>query len=135
MQSSLLRAKFHRPMPPTVAIPRARLLQRWQEGVCGKVTLVSAAAGSGKTTILSAWLDQLVSRPPSAAAPDMIKVSWLTPDKMDDQLPRFLRYLVTASEEHFPHSCIAVTVLLQENPNPASDVVADLLTNSLDPQH
>jgi LuxR family maltose regulon positive regulatory protein len=52
-------------------------------------------------------------------------------DQTDTQLPRFLRYLVAAIEENFPHTCMAVSVLLHENPDPTIEVLADALTNSL----
>jgi LuxR family maltose regulon positive regulatory protein len=89
---------------------------------------VSAAAGSGKTTLLSAWLDELIARPSSSNA---IKAGWLTLDQTDNQLPRFLRYLVAAIEDNFPHSCAAVTALLHDNPAPTIEALADALANSL----
>lgn len=131
MQSGLLRAKLHRPVPATGAIPRNRLLRRLQAGLTGKVTLVSAAAGAGKTTILSAWLDQLTTQPP--ARPDALEITanWLTLDQTDNQLPRFLRYLVATIEENFPRSCAAVTALLQANLDTTIEALADALTNGL----
>lgn len=128
MQSSLLRAKLHRPGQATAAIPRLRLLRRLQGGLSCKVTLVSAAAGSGKSTLLSAWLDQLIAQP---ASPEAIKAGWLTVDETDNQLPRFLHYLVAAIEVCFPRSCAAVIALLQENPAPSIEAVADALTNAV----
>lgn len=128
MQSSLLHTKLHRPTAITTSIPPLRLLHRLQEGLRGKVTLVSAAAGSGKTTLLGAWLDQLTT----PSAPSLaIKASWLTLDKADNQLPRFLGYLVAAIEENFPRSCVAVTALQQQHPDPTIEALADALANSL----
>src|SRR4029453_4509218 len=96
-----------------------------------KVTLVSAAAGSGKTTLLSAWLDQLTTSPAAPALPEALTAAWLTLDQADNQLPRFVRYLVAALEDHCPHSGAAVLALLQEHPAPSVEALADALTNSL----
>jgi ATP/maltotriose-dependent transcriptional regulator MalT len=38
------------------AIPRVRLLQRLQQGALGRLTLVSAPAGYGKTTAVCQWI-------------------------------------------------------------------------------
>ncbi len=131
MQASLLRTKLHRPAPAPVSVLRRRLLSHLQAGLQSKVTLVSAAAGSGKTTLLSTWLDQLTAQSSAPEALHTLKVSWLTVDQTDDQLPHFLHYLVAAIEENFPHSCVTVTALLQKNPDPSIEGLADALTNSL----
>lgn len=125
MQLSLLRTKLHRPATATTSIWRQRLLQRLHEGLAGRVTLASAAAGSGKSTLLSAWLDQLATESPAT------KAGWLTLEESDNQMPRFLRYLVAAVEESYPHCCIAVTTLLQENPDPSIEAVVASLSNGL----
>lgn len=127
MQASLLRTKLHRPASVPTEIPRLRLLRRLQEGLRSKVTLVSAAAGSGKTTILTAWLAHLTT----SSAPLASKVSWLTVDKADNQLPRFLGYLAATIEANFPHSCLAVAAVQQQNPDPTIEALAEMLANSL----
>lgn len=139
MKTSLLHAKLHRPGHATAVIPRLRLFWRLQEGLSCKVTLVSAAAGFGKSTLLSAWLDQLLTQPvppqapqaPQGQAQTPVKVSWLTLDETDNQLPRFLRYLIAAIEDSYPQSCQAVTALLQETTDLSIEDVADALVNGL----
>jgi LuxR family transcriptional regulator, maltose regulon positive regulatory protein len=105
MHSILLRAKLHRPAPTAGAIPRPRLLRRLEDGLSCKVTLVSAAAGFGKSCLLSAWLDHA--------------------------LPRFLRYVVAAIEDSFPRQCDPLVALRQERPNAPADELADTLANCL----
>lgn len=61
----------------------------------------------------------------------MVRASWLTLDESDNQLARFLRYLVAAVEDSYPQSCLAVSALLQENADPAIEDMADVLTNCL----
>jgi LuxR family maltose regulon positive regulatory protein len=123
----MLRAKLHRPTPTVGVIRRPRLLQRLYDGLSCKVTLVSAAAGFGKSTLLCAWLDHLDLQP----APHTITTAWLTLDSGDDTLPRFLRYLIAAIEDRFPHLCAPVLALLQERPMPSVEELADLLANRL----
>jgi LuxR family maltose regulon positive regulatory protein len=40
----------------TRLVPRPRLIERLNEGLLRKLTLVSAPAGFGKTTLVNAWL-------------------------------------------------------------------------------
>jgi ATP/maltotriose-dependent transcriptional regulator MalT len=74
-------------IPPSRAklVERSRLIDKLNQGFeCGFV-LVSAPAGYGKTTLLSAWLSQLD-----------FACAWLSLDSKDNDLTRFLAYLVSA---------------------------------------
>ncbi len=76
-------------IPPTVSalIPRPHLLEKLNEGLrlSLRVTLVSAPAGYGKTTLLSDWAHHCQQA-----------VAWLALDEDDSDPARFLAYLVTA---------------------------------------
>ena len=67
--------------PPTVGrlVPRPLLLKRLQEGICGKVTILCAPPGFGKSTLLAAWL----------AAGQTDKVAWYSLDEDDNDVARF----------------------------------------------
>jgi LuxR family transcriptional regulator, maltose regulon positive regulatory protein len=54
----LLATKLHLPRPRAQLVPRSHLVERLQEGVTGALTLVSAPAGFGKTTLLVQWLSE-----------------------------------------------------------------------------
>ena len=54
----LLATKLHLPRSRVQLVPRSHLVERLQEGVAGALTLVSAPAGFGKTTLLAQWLAQ-----------------------------------------------------------------------------
>ena len=69
----------------TWLVPRPRLIERLNEGLHRKLTLVSAPAGFGKTTLVSAWL-RSTDRP----------FTWISLDEGDNDLSRFLNYLVAA---------------------------------------
>jgi LuxR family maltose regulon positive regulatory protein len=74
-------------IPPSRAnlVERSRLIQKLNQGFeCGFV-LVSAPAGYGKTTLLSAWLNDVD-----------FACAWLSLDERDNDLSRFLAYLVSA---------------------------------------
>jgi LuxR family maltose regulon positive regulatory protein len=75
-----------RPRPNLVARPRLREVLAAGEGRA--LTLVSAPAGFGKTTLLAEWLE--------AHATGDRSVAWVSVDESDNDPARFLAYLVTA---------------------------------------
>jgi len=85
MRMPLLKSKLS--MPPINAghVSRPRLIERLKHGLDSKLTLISAPAGYGKTTLLSAW-----------AARCGLPVAWLTLDSGDDDPVRFVTYLIAA---------------------------------------
>ena len=56
MTTTLLQTKLYIPLPRPDLVPRPRLLERLNAGLRGKLTLASAPAGFGKTTLLSEWI-------------------------------------------------------------------------------
>ena len=55
----LLRTKLYIHPPRPELVPRPRLIERLDAGLRRKLTLVSAPAGFGKTTLVSEWVDHL----------------------------------------------------------------------------
>ena len=86
MSTPILATKLFIPPPRPKVVPRPRLLERLNEGLHGKLTLISAPAGFGKTTLVSEWL----------AAPSGRPAAWLALDEGDSDPTRFLTYLVAA---------------------------------------
>lgn len=72
----------------TPGLVRRRLEERLSQGAAGRVTLVCAAAGAGKTSAIAAWLA-------SEGAAGSV-VAWMTLDDTDNDLPRFWTDLITA---------------------------------------
>ena len=81
----LLTTKLYIPPVRPELVSRPRLTERLNAGLHRKLTLVSAPAGFGKTTLVSDWL----SRVERAS-------TWLSLDKGDNDLTRFLAYLIGA---------------------------------------
>jgi len=81
----LLETKFHIPPVRSRLVSRPRLTERLNEGLARKLTIISAPAGFGKTTLLSEWVA-------GCARP----AAWLSLDKGDNDPARFLAYFVAA---------------------------------------
>jgi LuxR family maltose regulon positive regulatory protein len=92
MATPVLATKLFLPLPRHNAVPRQQLVERLHEGRNSgrKLTLVSAPAGFGKTSLLSEWMASSQREEPG------IKVAWLSLDEGDNDPPRFLTYLVAA---------------------------------------
>lgn len=59
MSAPILATKLYMPALRAEVVSRPRLIERLDAGLDGKLTLVSAAAGFGKTTLVSAWIAAL----------------------------------------------------------------------------
>jgi LuxR family maltose regulon positive regulatory protein len=104
MSTPILATKLYIPPPRSKVVPRPRLIERLDEGLPAgrKLTLISAPAGFGKTTLVGEWLAGLWHRPPHR--PDGLPggqvggrpAAWLSLDEGDNDLTRFLAYLVAA---------------------------------------
>ncbi|MBN1485295.1 MAG: tetratricopeptide repeat protein [Chloroflexia bacterium] len=94
MDTPILSTKLHIPSPRRNLVPRPRLLERLEQGLQRKLTLVSAPAGFGKTTLLGAWIQRL----PAGGAPP-VKVAWISLDHGDNDPVRFATYLSAALKQ------------------------------------
>jgi LuxR family maltose regulon positive regulatory protein len=120
MSTLILTTKLYIPPPPPKAVPRPRLTAQLNAGLHRKLTLVSAPAGFGKTTLVSAW----------AAAGDR-HVAWLSLDAGDNDPARFLTYLVAALQTVAPPAGEGVLRVLQVPPPPPTEAVLIALLNDL----
>ena len=103
-----------RPRPGLVPRPRPSGLDR---GAASKLTLLSAPAGFGKTTLLSAWL-ATVDRP----------AAWLSLDKGDNDPASYWAHVVAALQSVSPEVGASTLALLQESqPPPIEHLLTPLL--------
>src|SRR5262249_43676606 len=85
LQPPLLTTKLYLPPARSHLVPRPRLIERLNEGLTRRLTLISAPAGFGKTTLLSAWIPQC----PRC-------VAWVSLDEGDNDPSRFWSYFISA---------------------------------------
>ena len=117
----LLRTKLHRPPVPVDHLHRSELLERLDKGRHQPVILISAPAGYGKSLLVSSWLEKYER--PSA---------WLSLDQGDNDLQRFLSYLVAALQTIFPKVASETQSLIDSAILPPLAVLATTLVNELE---
>jgi LuxR family transcriptional regulator, maltose regulon positive regulatory protein len=116
----LLRTKLYIPAMRSQQVNRPRLITLLNGGRDKTLTLVSAPAGYGKTTMVSRWLKETGT----AAA-------WLSLDAGDNDPIRFLQYLLEAIQTIAPGAAKEAQGILQGGQLTKYENVIDLLTNEL----
>ena len=117
--SPLVATKLYVPPPRPRAVHRPRLIERLNESLHRRLTLISAPAGFGKTTLVSAWVAGF-ERP----------VAWLSLDAGDNDPIRFLAYLVAALRTIAPTIGKGVLGALHSpQPPPAESILTALLND------
>jgi LuxR family transcriptional regulator, maltose regulon positive regulatory protein len=120
----LLHTKQRPPHTHADWVPRPRLLHLLNAGLTHPVTVVSAPAGFGKTTLLAQW-----------ASASSLPCAWITLDAHDNDLTLFLAYLVAGIEGLFPHTCAETAHLLSAlRPAPKTFLFTTFI-NELDAIH
>jgi len=117
----LLRTKLFRPAVGDGMVVRPRLLAKLNDGLNRPITLVSAPAGYGKTTLVTSWLEDL-------AFPH----AWLSLDENDADLATFVTYLIAALRQSFPEMGKAAEVALRGPANLRPEVLADLVLHDIE---
>jgi LuxR family maltose regulon positive regulatory protein len=127
MTTPLLTTKLHIPSTPPKLVERPRLIERLNEGLYGRggrfareLTLVSAPAGSGKTTLVTAWLSGS-DRP----------ATWLSLDESDNDPARFFAYLVAALQRVEAGIGQAAQAMLQAPQPPLPQSLLTTLINDI----
>src|SRR5215207_3242827 len=120
MSTPLLATKLYIPPPRPNVVLRPRLSERLKDGLGRKLTLISAPAGFGKTTLISAWI----------AACDR-KVAWLSLDEGDNDPIRFLTYFIAALRTIAPAIGEGLLAILQSPQPPPTEAVLTALLNDI----
>jgi len=118
--TSLLATKLHIPRPRPHLVLRPRLTEQLQQGMERTLTLVSAPAGFGKTTLLAQWLAE--SGTPAA---------WVSLGPEDNDPTSFLSYLIAALQTLDAQLGTTALALLRTPRPPAPEAVLAVLTNEL----
>src|ERR1700742_1747323 len=123
MAGPLLETKLHVPRWRRSLVARPRLSERLSRGAESALTLVSAPAGFGKTTLLAEWL--------TVAAAGGRSVGWLSLDQGDNDPALFWMYVVAALNTGAP-GVVAGALSLLQPPEPPNEAGLVALLNELD---
>jgi len=134
----LLTSKLHIPSVRPELVARPRLVERLNRGLprqsgsqeslgfARKVTLVSAPAGFGKTTLISGWIHA------QSGGPSALPVAWLNLDEKDNDPARFFSYFVATLQSVDPHIGQAALAMMQSPQPPPPDLFLTSLVNDID---
>lgn len=120
MSTPILATKLFIPPSRPGLVVRRRLIDRLNAGLDSKLTLISAPAGFGKTTLISEWIAEC-NRP----------TAWLSLDEGDNDLTRFLSYFIAALQTIAPHMGEGALVAIQSPQPPSTDVILTALLNEI----
>src|SRR5829696_2833381 len=118
MASPLVETKLYAPKLRRSLVARPRLRGRLRRGAESRLTLISAPAGFGKTTLLAEWL---------AADGTERSVAWLSLDESDRQPASYWAYVVTTLQAAVPAVGTSALPLLQTAQPPIQTVLATVL--------
>jgi LuxR family maltose regulon positive regulatory protein len=116
----ILATKLYIPPTRPKVVLRPRLIERLNEGLHHKLALISAPAGFGKTTLVSEWIAGC-QRP----------VAWLSLDEGDNDLTRFLTYLVAALQTIAANIGEGMLAALQSPQPPPTESILTALLNDI----
>jgi LuxR family maltose regulon positive regulatory protein len=126
----LLTTKLYIPPTRPELVPRPRLIDKLNEGLHRKLTLISAPAGFGKTTLVTEWLDNVRLDAKNETQAEN-KIAWLSLDEGDNDLARFLTYFVAAlnhiEEIDVTFGKGTLSMLLSPQPPPIETILTSLI--------
>jgi LuxR family maltose regulon positive regulatory protein len=120
MATPLLSTKLYIPPVRPDLVSRPRLIERLNAGLHRKLTLISAPAGFGKTTLLSEWTHQTA-----------VPVAWVSLDKADNDSTRFWAYFIAALQRVHESVGESVLVALQSPQPPPIEALLPSLVNDI----
>ncbi len=123
MDNTLLATKLHVPPPCQILVHRPRLTTELSKTLTSSLTLVSAPAGYGKSTLVSSWLRE--TGIPSA---------WLSLDEGDNDPIRFSQYFISALQQIIPSIQPDLLGVLQEKQPEPFDALLNIIINEIDRQ-
>jgi LuxR family maltose regulon positive regulatory protein len=117
----LIRTKLRLPYTRAELVVRLRLLERIKQGLRGPLTLITAPAGFGKTTLVASCVIRCG-----------LPLAWLSLEENDNQAGRFLNYLVTTLQEADPAIGGEASQLVVASPQVPPETILTSLINDLD---
>ena len=125
MGSDILLTKLFVPSIRPNLVPRPHLIKQLNQKLelGSKVTLLSAPAGFGKTSLVSNWLYD-----------SDFQIAWLSLDKDDNDQARFIAYLVAALQKADGEIGKSVQPMLNSSQKPAMEMLISTLINDISTQ-
>ncbi len=120
MSGDLLQTKLFVPRIRPSLVPRPRLIAKLNQGLHRKLTLISAPAGFGKTTLVTEWIAGC-ERP----------FAWLSLDEKDNDLTRFLAYFIAALQTLSPEIGKRTSGILESPQPPPLESILTILLNEI----
>jgi LuxR family maltose regulon positive regulatory protein len=120
MTIPIISTKLYIPPLRSNVVIRSRLIEQLNDGLHRKLTLISASAGFGKTTLVSKWLAGCEQ--PAA---------WLSLDEGDNDPTRFLTYLVAALQTIAANIGKGVLAVLQSPQPPSIESILTAMLNEI----
>jgi len=117
----IIKTKLYRPPVAPDIVCRKELHESLDGGLLLPLTLVSAPAGYGKSTLISHWLES-----------SNVKSAWLSLDKDDGDLRTFLLYLVAAVKSVLPKVCRETPPYLEAPELPPVTTLITALSNDFE---
>ncbi len=112
----VLEAKLSIPPLYEKMLIREDLINKIEKSIDKKLTLISAPAGYGKTTLISQWIDQ-----------SKHSAGWLSLDRYDDEPSTFLLYFISAINRIFPGTGESSLSLLRSVPLDINNTMINLI--------
>ena len=122
MSTPILATKLYIPPARSKVVVRLRLIEELNKSLSSgrRLTLISAPAGFGKTTLVSEWVTEC-GRP----------VAWLSLDEEDDDLTRFFVYFISALQRIAPTIGEEALGVLQTPQSPPIESILITLLNEI----
>src|SRR5690349_19864806 len=120
MNMPVLASKLYIPFPRTKVVFRPRLIERLNDGLERKLTLVSASAGFGKTTLVGQW----------AAGCDRA-VAWLSLEERDNDTTRFFLHFFAALQSITESVGKSAFTAFESSQSPSIESILTVLLNEI----
>ena len=130
MTTSILVTKLFIPPTRLELVSRPRLIERLDGGLHRKLTIISAPAGFGKTTLISEWVDTFRLGTPKENQIEN-KFAWLSLDESDNVPTRFLVYVIAALQTINADIAKGAFGALQSPQPPPAETILTALINEV----